>query len=96
MKTDSVTVVYSAGSRVEVPSEILHRDSVRDTGTVSRMIQSGGHEIITEKGINTIQLHSNQGNLCSPANIIAIRSDRVTLESTLENGSKSQMSCRER
>jgi len=31
----------------------------------------------------------NQGDLYSPANIIAIGSDRVTLKSTLENESKS-------
>lgn len=29
--------------------------------------------------------HANQGNLYSPANVIAIRRDRVTLDSTLEN-----------
>jgi len=29
--------------------------------------------------------HANQGNLYSPANVIAIRRDRVTLASTLES-----------
>jgi hypothetical protein len=51
------------------------------------MIHSSSHKIITETGINPS--HANQGDLYSPANIIAISSDRVTLKSTLENGSKS-------
>jgi hypothetical protein len=36
-------------------------------------------------GINPGASHANQDNLYSPANVIAIRRDRVTLHSTLED-----------
>jgi hypothetical protein len=52
VKNSSLTVVYSVGSSVKVAGEILYRDRVRDTRSVSRMIQSGSHKIITETGIN--------------------------------------------
>jgi hypothetical protein len=39
-------------------------------------------------GINPGASHANQGNLYSPASVIAIRRDRVTLDGTLENDVK--------
>lgn len=79
-------MVYSGGPSVKVAGEILHRDRVRDTRSVSRMIQSGSHKIITGAGINPSDV--NQNDLYSPTNIIAIGGDRVTVESTLKRGSK--------
>jgi hypothetical protein len=79
-------VVYSGGPSVKVAGEILHCDHVRDTRSVSRMIQSGSHKIITGTGINPP--YANQNDLYSPTNIIAIGSDRVTIENALKRRSK--------
>jgi hypothetical protein len=48
-------------------------------------------------GINpvTVASRANRGNLYSPANVIAIRSDRVTLDSTLENDVNYRISAEE-
>jgi hypothetical protein len=81
-------VVNSVGSSRKVTGEILCCDCVRDRPRLW-VIQSGSHKTVTETGIKPGPSNANQGDLYSPANIISISSDRVTLKSTLENGSKS-------
>ena len=79
-------MVYSIGSSRKVTGEILCRDSVRDSSR-TWILQSGSHETVPKimMGINPGASRADQGNLYSPANVIAIRRDRVTLDSILEN-----------
>lgn len=84
----SFTVVNSIGSSRKVTGEILCCDCVRDRSGLW-VIQSGSHKTVAKTGIMHWPSHVNKGDLYSPANVIAISSDRVALKSTLENGSKS-------
>jgi hypothetical protein len=77
-------VVYSVGSSVKVTGETLCCDRVRDRPR-TWVIQSGSHKAVTETGITPGSSHAKQGNLYPPANVIAIRRDRVILHSILEN-----------
>ncbi len=86
-------MVYSIGPSREVTSETLRCDRVR-VRSEAWTIQSGSYKIITETDINPS--HANEGNLYSPANIIAIGSNRVLVESTLKTGSKLYILCGEK
>ena len=86
VKNRSLTVIYSSRPSFKVAGEILHRDRVRDIRSISRVIQSGSHKIITKTRINPP--NANQRDLYSPTNIIAIGGDRVLLESTLKRRSE--------
>jgi hypothetical protein len=88
MRKGSSTVVNSVGSSHKVTGEILCCDRIRDRSR-TWIIQSGSHKTVTGTGIKPGPSHANQGNLYSPANVIAISCDGVTLENTLENGGKS-------
>ena len=88
MEKTSITVVNSIGSSRKVTGEILCHGRVLDRSR-TWIIQSESHKTVTETGNQARGPRvSTQGDLNSPANVIVIRRDRVTLGSTLENGIK--------